>query len=171
MKAIILTADGVEDSEFFYPYYRLKEEGIDVDVAAPDTGTFTGKHGYEMEANLSFADVRADDYDLLILPGGKAPETVRLDGDALSVTCKLVQADKVIAAICHGVQILISAKAVAGKKGTCWAGIRDDFKSAGGDYTDEEVVVDGSLITSRWPGDLPAFSREILKAIRAAAQV
>ncbi len=165
MKALILTANGVEDSELLYPYYRLKEEGIPVDIAAPERGTILGKHEYEIDVNLSFDEVDVDAYDLLILPGGKGPETVRLDADAVAITRKMVESGKVIAAICHGAQVLISAETLDGKKATCWAGIRDDLKAAGGAYVDDEVVVDGNLITSRCPDDLPAFNREILRAI------
>ena len=169
MKALILIADGVEDSEFFYPYYRLQEEGIDVDVAGPDTGTVTGKHGYTFEANLAFTGLKADEYDLLILPGGKAPETVRLNADAVKITTEMMNAGKPVAAICHGAQTLISAGVLQGRKATCWAAIRDDIKSAGAEYADEEVVVDGNLVTSRSPGDLPAFCRRMFAAIKQTA--
>jgi protease I len=167
MRALILIADGMEDSEFLYPYYRLQEEGIEVDVAGPEVGTVTGKHGYTAEVDMTFAEVNASDaqYDLLVLPGGKAPETVRLDEDAVEITRQMVNDGKVVAAICHGAQTLISAGVVKAKRATCWQGIRDDLKMAGADFADEEVVVDGNLITSRCPPDLPAFSREIFRAL------
>jgi protease I len=166
MKAIILTADGVEDTELLYPYYRLQEAGIAVDVAAPARGSVTGKHGYALEANLAFADVDADAYDLLVIPGGRGPEKVRLDDKAVAVARRMLESGKVVAAICHGGQVLISAGVLKGKRATCWMGIRDDLKAAGAKYADEEVVVDGKLITSRCPSDLPAFCREILKALK-----
>jgi len=165
MKALILVADGVEDLEFFYPYYRLLEEGVDVDVASPDGEEILGKHAYDFEPDLSFADVNADDYDLLVLPGGKGPEIVRLEPEAIAITKKMFEADKTLASICHGVQVLISADVIRGKRVTCWPALRDDAKAAGADYVDEEVVVDGNLITSRCPDDLPAFCREIFAAI------
>lgn len=167
MKALILAADGFEDSELLVPMYRLKEEGIDVDVAAPQAGTITGKHDYEAEAGMAFADLNARDYDLLILPGGKAPETVRLHEAAVNVVKAMAEAGKTIASICHGAQVLISAGVLRGVRATCYEGIRDDVKAAGADYSDDEVVVDGKLITSRMPGDLPAFCREMMKAIRS----
>lgn len=167
MKALILAADGFEDSELLYPYYRLKEENIPVHVAGPEKGAITGKHGYSVEADMAFADVQAAGYDLLVLPGGKGPETVRLDEDAVAATRQMMEAGKVVAAICHGAQVLISAGVLEGRKATCYEGVRDDLKAAGGNYSDEEVVVDGNLITSRFPADLPAFSREILKALNA----
>ncbi len=166
MKALILTANGVEDVEFFYPYYRLREEGIEVDVASPDGEKIVGEHGYSFEPNFSFADVDVGDYDLLVLPGGRGPEKVRLDADAVEITKRMFEADKLVAALCHGPQVLISADVVRGRKATCWPALRDDLKAAGADYLDQEVVVDGNLITSRKPDDLPAFCREIFTAIR-----
>lgn len=169
MKALILTANGVEDCELFYPYYRFKEEGFDVDVASPDGQKVMGEHGYSLEATLSFADANADDYDLLFLPGGKGPEKVRLEPEAVEITRQMFEADKIVTAICHGPQILISADVVRGKRATCWPALRDDLKAAGADYVDREVVADGNLITSRWPPDLPAFCRQIFAAIKQTA--
>ncbi len=165
MKALILAADGVEDCELLYPYYRLQEEGIPVDIAGPHVGVITGKHGYTVTTDLAFSDIWSDNYDILILPGGQAPQTVRLNDDALTVTREMVKAGKVVAAICHGPQILISAGVVTARKLTCYQGIKDDVEAAGANYTDREVVVDGKLITSRCPEDLPAFCREIFAAV------
>jgi protease I len=166
MKALILTADGFEDMELFYPLYRVREEGIEVDVAGPIKGGVFGKHGYRAEANLTFAEVDPWQYDLLILPGGKGPEKVRLDPDALAITSAMLNSGKIVAAICHGSQILISAGLVAGKTMTCWHGIRDDLKAAGANYHDREVVVDGHLVTSRMPDDLPAFCKNIFNLLK-----
>jgi protease I len=149
VRALILAADGFEDSELLVPMYRLQEEGIAVDVAAPERGSITGKHGYEVQAGLAFTDLDAGRYDLLILPGGKAPETVRLHEEAVAATKAIAGAGKAIASICHGAQVLISADVVRGVHATCYEAIRDDLKAAGADYTDEEVVVDGKLVTSR----------------------
>jgi protease I len=168
MKALILTASGVEDVEFFYPYYRLREEGIEVDVASPDGEKIVGAHGYRFEPDLSFTDADADDYDLLVLPGGRGPEKVRLRPEAVAITKKMFEADKTVAALCHGPQVLISADVVRGRRATCWPALRDDLKAAGAEYLDQEVVVDGNLITSRKPDDLPAFCREIFAALRQA---
>jgi protease I len=166
MRALFLAADRVEDCELLYPLYRLREEGIESDVAAPEATTLTGKHGYTIEANKSFAEVHADDYDLLLLPGGRAPETVRLHDAAVAVTREMLAAGKPVGAVCHGVQILISADGLKGKRATCWKGIRDDARIAGAEYSDEAVVVDGNLITSRMPDDLPAFTRALLQVLR-----
>jgi protease I len=167
MKALMLVADNVEDLEFFYPYYRLREEGFEVDVASPDGGKIVGKHGYDFPCDLSIADA-GDEYDLLVLPGGKAPEAVRLEPAAVEIARKMLDSDKTVAAICHGVQTLISAEVLRGRKATCWKGIRDDLKAAGAEYLDQEVVIDGNLITSRSPEDLPAFCREMFAAVRQA---
>ncbi len=166
MKALILAADGVEDSEFFYPYYRLQEEGIEVDVASPDGAKITGKHGCSFETSLSIADADASGYDLLVFPGGKGPAAVRLEPKAVEIARRMLETDKTVAAVCHGPQVLISADLVRGRKATCWKGIRDDPKAAGADYLDQEVVVDGNLITSRQPDDLRAFCREVFAAVR-----
>jgi len=166
MRALILAADGFEDSELLYPYYRLLEEGVETIIAGPKPGTITGKHGYEVEADMGFEEVDPGGYDLLILPGGKAPETVRLSETAIRAAKSMVVSGKVVAAICHGVQTLISANAVREKNATCWKGVRDDLIMAGAQYQDAEVVVDDNLITSRCPQDLPAFCREIFKALK-----
>ncbi len=168
MRAVILAADEVEDMEFLVPYYRLKEAGIDVDVAAPRLGPVCGKHGYSLVADLTFWDVEADGYDLMVIPGGRAPETVRLDRKAVEAVRKFFNSGKPVAAICHGAQILISAGVLKGKRVTCWQGIRDDVRAAGAEYVDAEVVVDDDLITSRSPEDLSAFCREIMRAVETA---
>jgi len=169
MQALILAADGVEDSELLYPYYRLKEAGIEVHVATPGGRDITGKHGYAVAADLALSDVDPSAYDVLVLPGGKAPETVRLDKTAVAVTRKMMDAGKPVAAICHGPQILISADVLQGRRATCYKAVRDDLLASGAEYVDEEVVVDGNLVTSRCPSDLPAFSRELMRRVAAAA--
>ncbi len=167
MKALILAADGFEDSELLVPMYRFLEEGWEVVVAAPERGTISGKHDYEVEATKALSEVKSKDYDVLVIPGGKAPETVRLNERALAVTREAMAAKKAVGSICHGAQVLISAGVMKGRKATCWKGVRDDLKIAGADYSDAEVVVDGNLVTSRCPSDLPAFCRELMKLARA----
>ncbi|MGA2192157.1 MAG: type 1 glutamine amidotransferase domain-containing protein [Nitrospirota bacterium] len=165
MKALIITADEVEDLELFYPYYRIKEAGWDITVAAPREGQIKGKHGYTVPVDIKFSDVNPGEYDLLVVPGGKAPEEVRLDEDALNIVRHFFKEEKYVAAICHGPQVLISAGELAGKNATCWPAIRDDVIAAGAKYRDKEVLVDGNLITSRKPDDLPAFMREVMEAM------
>lgn len=162
---LIISANGFEDTELLVPMYRLKEAGIEVHVASIAAGRITGKNGHTVRANLAFEDVDSKQYAALIIPGGKAPETVRLNESAVRIVQEMMDAGKPVAAICHGIQVLISAERVRGKKATCYKGVRDDLKAAGGNYVDEEVVVDGNLITSRIPNDLPAFCRELMKAI------
>jgi len=168
MKAAILVADGFEDLEFFYPYYRMREQGIQTDVATPDGGTVVGKNGYSFKGDLALEGISAEDYDLLILPGGKSPETVRLIPAARRMARDMMNAGKMVASICHGAQILISADVLEGRQATCWEGVRDDIIAAGADYRDEPVVVDGNLITSRRPDDLPMFCREIFIGMQNA---
>lgn len=167
MKALVLLGAGFEDSEFFYPYYRLKEAGIATDVAGAKKGAIEGKHGYSFEANITFAEAARKSYDVLVIPGGKGPEEVRLDENAVRITREMMDSGKPVAAICHGAQVLISADVARGRKATCWKGVRDDLKQAGAEYADKEVVVDGNLVTSRCPDDLPAFCRELFKKIQA----
>ncbi len=166
MKALIISADDFEDSELLYPYYRLKEEGVEVKLASFGEGRIRGKHGYSRKVDFFLGDVDPDEYDILILPGGKAPERLRLHKHALRIAKHFFEKDKPVAAICHGQQILISAGLIKGKRATSWGGIRDDLIAAGAQFENEEVVVDGNLITSRQPKDLPAFMREIVRKIR-----
>ncbi|MDG6928964.1 MAG: type 1 glutamine amidotransferase [Nitrososphaerota archaeon] len=169
-KILFLVADDVEDLELFYPYYRLKEAGFVPVVASADGGTLTGKHGYRLSADTTFADVKPEEYAALVLPGGKSPERVRLDQDALKITRHFVDRGAPVAAICHGPQILISAGRTKGRKMTSWNGIRDDLAASGAIYEDGEAVTDGNMVTSRRPGDLPAFMGAFLKLLSAAAK-
>lgn len=166
MKALIISADDFEDSELLYPLYRLREEEVEVKIASFGEGRIRGKHGYSKKADLFLGDVDPDEYDILILPGGKAPERLRLHKDPLRIAKHFFEKNKPVAAICHGQQILISAGLLKGKKATSWAGIKDDLIAAGAVYENTEVVVDGNLVTSRQPKDLPAFMKEIVKKLR-----
>lgn len=168
MKALIISADNFEDTELLVPFYRLKEEGVDVDIASVEKANIKGKHGYTVAVDKALSEVRPDDYGILIIPGGKAPEFLRKNENALSIARHFFDRKKPVAAICHGPQILISAGLIAGKRATCYRSVAQELKEAGGLYEDEEVVVDGNLITSRQPSDLPAFMREIMKALRSA---
>lgn len=166
MKILIISADNFEDSELLVPYYRFKEEGARVDVASLKRGKITGKHGYEMEANLSLDEVEQDAYDALILPGGKAPEAVRRSQRAIDIARRFFEKNRPVAAICHGPQTLITAGLLKGRRATCYKSVADEMKLAGALYEDREVVVDGNLVTSRMPQDLPAFMRETMKLVR-----
>jgi len=166
MKALIISADNFEDTELLVPYYRLKEEGIQVDIASLKKGTIKGKHGYEVGVDKTLKEVTPDDYDILILPGGKAPESIRKEKDALEIAKNFFQKNKPVSAICHGPQTLISAGLLKGRHVTCYKSVAKEIKDAGALYEDKEVVVDGNLVTSRQPSDLPAFLKETMKKIR-----
>jgi protease I len=166
MKALIISADNFEDSELLCPYYRLLEEGIPVDVASIDGGSITGKHGYEVKVDKVLGDVNPDAYAILVLPGGKAPATVRKSPQALEICRSFFAHNKPVAAICHGPQTLISAGLLKGRRATCYQSVGEEMREAGALYEDSEVVVDGNLITSRQPSDIPAFMREIMKKLK-----
>lgn len=166
MKALIISADNFEDSELLTPYYRLKEEGIAVDIASLAKGRIKGKHGYEVEVDKTLDEIDPAVYDALILPGGKAPSHLRTAKAALNITESFFTAQKLVAAICHGPQILISAGVMKNRHATCYKSVSGEMKEAGALYEDSEVVIDGNLVTSRQPSDLPAFMRETMKKIR-----
>ncbi len=166
MKALIISADNFEDTELLFPFYRLKEEGIQVDIASIKRGLIKGKHGYEIEANKNLKEIKPDDYDILILPGGKAPETIRKDKNAIEIAKHFFQKNKPVSAICHGPQTLITAGLIKGRHATCYKSVAQEMKEAGALYEDKEVVVDGNLVTSRQPSDLPDFMREIMKKLK-----
>ncbi len=165
MKVLILAADGFEDTELICPMYRLKEAGFQVDIAAPEWGEIRGKHGYGVTANLTLDEVEPSAYRLLLLPGGKSPERLRIIPRVLDIARDFAARGKSIAAICHGPQILLSAGLIQGLTATCYHRISRELESAGVRYRDVEVNVDQNIITSREPGDIPAFMREIMKAL------
>jgi protease I len=169
-KAVFLTADKFEDMEVFFPLFRLMEMGWQVDVAAPDRKQIRGEHGYELEPTITIDKVNPDNYDLLLIPGGfpdGAPATVRKMKKAQEITQSFFERNKLVASICHGPWTLASADVIKGRRLTSYwhDGVPEDVRAAGGKWEDEEVIVDGNLITSRWPMDLPAFMREITKKI------
>ena len=171
IKALILTADKFEDMELFFPYFRLLEEGLKVDTAAPKKGHIEGEHGYDLEVEKTFDDVRPDDYDLLLIPGGSpdgAPSVVRKDTRAQAIAKSFFNSNKPVSSICHGPWLLASSGLVKGRHLTSYwhDGVPEDIKKAGGIYEDKEVVVDGNLVTSRYPGDLPAFMRETIRMVK-----
>lgn len=167
MKALIISADDFEDTELLVPYYRLKEEGVQVDVASMRKGKIKGKHGYEVEVNKTLEDITSEEYDILILPGGKAPEAVRKEKKALEIARYFFEKNKPVSAICHGGQTLISAGVMKGRHATCYKSVAPEMKAAGALYEDKEVIVDGKLVTSRQPSDLSAFMRETVKVLKA----
>lgn len=171
MRALIISADDFEDMELFVPYYRLREEGIDVDVVSMNRGKIKGKHGYEIAVDVTLEDVKPDMYDLLVLPGGKAPEAVRKEKRAIEIARYFFDKKKPVATICHGPQTLITAGLLKGRHATCYKSVAGEMKAAGVLYEDKEVVVDGNLVSSRQPSDLAAFMRETMKMLKKGARL
>lgn len=148
-KTVIITAQNFQDEEFTYPYYRLLEEGYSVDVATPDKVAVYGKYGVPARPTIDTKDLKAVDYDLVVLPGGfEAPDRLRIRKEVLSFVKDMYENNKVVAAICHGPWICISAGIIKGKRATGYMSIADDIRNAGAMYVEEDVVIDGNLITS-----------------------
>jgi len=166
MRVLIVSADGFEDSELLEPYKHLKERGVEVEVASLSKGKIVGKHGTEVEVNKSLEEVDPEEYGLLLLPGGKAPAVLRHNEKAREIARHFFECNKPVAAICHGPQILISAGLMKGRRATAYRSVIPELKSAGAIVEDKEVVVDGNLVTSRQPSDIPAFLREIVRLIQ-----
>jgi len=165
-KIAIMVDEMYQVLEVWYPYYRLREGGFEVDlVAAEAKKEYHSKEGYPCISEISAEEANADDYDCMVVPGGFAPDYMRRCDDVIKFANDMVNAGKVIAAICHGGWLLCSTKVYKAKKATCFMAIKDDIKNAGAEYVDAECVVDGNLITSRKPDDLPAFCTAILKAL------
>lgn len=165
-KVAIMVAEQYQVTEIWYPYYRLKEAGFDCDfVAAEANKDYPSKEGYPCRSTVAAKNAKIDDYICMIVPGGFAPDFMRRSDDMIKFANDMVNAGKTIAAICHGAWLLCSTKILKGKTATCFMALRDDVRNAGAKYVDEECVVDGNLITSRKPDDLPAFCRAILKAL------
>lgn len=165
--AFVLGED-FEDSEFAQPYNELRHEGHEVEVLGVTAGeTMHGKRGTEnFTIHASVADRDPTSYDALVIPGGYSPDHLRTDKQVVHFVDAMVRADKIVAAVCHGPQLLIEADAVEDKKVTSWPSVRTDLINAGAKWTDKDVVVDGKLITSRKPDDLPAFIGAIRRQLR-----
>ncbi len=166
MKVLIVSADNFEDSELLFPLYRVKEEGGEVQIASLEKKNIKGKRGYEVPVDTTFQEVNPEEYDLLIIPGGKAPAEIRKDPHALAIVHHFFEHRKPVAAICHGPQVIISAGLAQGRRMTAYRTVVEELKEAGALYEDREVVVDENLITSRQPSDLPFFMREIVKKLK-----
>ena len=166
--AFVLGAD-FEDSEFRKPYDALRTAGHQIEVLGTKAGmTVKGKAGKEsFVIEAAAADRNPKDYDALVIPGGYSPDHLRTDKGVADFVHAMVDAGKVIAAVCHGPQLLIEADAVKGKQMTSWPSVKKDLQNAGANWVDREVVVDDKLITSRKPDDLPAFAAAIEQALSA----
>ena len=167
-RAVVLTADKFEDFELYVPIFRLIEAGWKADVAAPGKGKITGESNwYFYIANKTIDEIDPDDYDFLFVPGGKpggAPSVIRKNKKAQEIAQSFFAKNKPVAAICHGPWLLADAGVIRNRKLTSyWGdGVPESIKDAGGIWVDEPAVRDGNLVTSRWPMDLSAFSRELM---------
>lgn len=166
---LILTADDTQDLEFFYPYYRFIEEGFNVDVATPKGGEFKGKAGFGLKDTKQIAYIETANYELLYIPGGKAPSKLKDDENAQRVTREFVAAGKPITALCHGPQVLAGADVIKGKKIAAWPDCEEELREAGASFVNSPTVIDGQFITGRWPGDLPSHVSHTLEALNNAA--
>jgi deglycase len=164
-KVLILAADFYEDMELWYPKFRLREAGFEVLVAGKEKKTYKGKNGYPVNPDLTLEEVNPADFAAVVIPGGYAPDIMRRSEKLLQIVKSIFDAGKPVAAICHAAWVPISAKIVKGKKMTCFFAVKDDLINAGAEYVDQEVVVDGNMISSRVPDDLPAFCKAIIQAL------
>src|SRR5437763_804287 len=168
-RAAVLVEQQYQEMEVWYPVYRLREAGCQVTLVGPEAGqSYPSKLGYPAKSDRAAKDVSADDFDVLVIPGGFAPDFLRRHDTVLRLVSAMAEQGKVVAAVCHGPWVLCSTQALKGRKATCFFSIKDDLSNAGATYTDAEVVRDGNLITSRKPDDLPAFLQAILQAVREA---
>lgn len=169
-RILIMATDGFEQSELEVPRERLEEAGADVDIASLETGQIKGwdedDWGDKIDVDLLIGDARADDYDALVLPGGQInPDFLRVEDKAITLIRDFADAGKPVAAICHAPWLLVEAGLAKGKRMTSYKSIRTDVANAGAEVIDEAVVVDGAMITSRCPDDLPAFCDAIIAAL------
>jgi protease I len=169
-RVLMLATNGFEQSELFEPRKALLDAGAQVTLAAPTPDPITGEKGGEKGESITpdatIAQVKTEDYDALVLPGGVGnPDKLRMDRRAVEIVREFFDAGKIVAAICHAPWLLIEADVVDGKRATSWPSLRTDLANAGASVLDEEVVVDGKLITSRKPADIPAFNRAVIHCL------
>jgi protease I len=165
-RVAVLVEQKYEELELWYPTLRLREAGAVVELVGPEVGkTYPSKLGYPAKTTLAAADAKASDFDGVVIPGGFAPDYVRRCGPMLELVRGLHARAKPLAAICHGPWVLCSTPALKGRTATGFHSIRDDMENAGATFVDREVVVDGHVITSRTPDDLPAFTKALLAAL------
>jgi protease I len=165
-RVAVLVEQKYEELELWYPTLRLREAGAVVELVGPEVGkVYPSKLGYPAKTTLAAADAKAADFDGVVIPGGFAPDYVRRCGPMLELVRGLHARAKPLAAICHGPWVLCSTPALKGRTATGFHSIRDDMENAGATFVDREVVVDGHVITSRTPDDLPAFTKALLAAL------
>ena len=166
-KVAVLIEDHYQVLEVWYPYLRLRENNIKTVFIGPGRKkTYLSKEGYPVEEDLEVKDAKVSDFDAVVVPGGYAPDMLRRDTRINRFVEEMSDAGKLVAAICHAGSVLVSAGVLSGKTATCFHAIKDDVVNAGANYVDKEVVVDGNLITSRNPYDLPAFCTEVVNYLK-----
>jgi protease I len=164
-RVAMVLAKNFEDVEATDPKQHLEQHGATVTVIGLEMGGIEGKKGATLQADATFDQVSVADFDLLVIPGGGSPEQLRIHDAPVRFTREFVESGKPVASICHGPQLLISADVLRGRTTTCVATIRDDVKNAGANYVDEPLTVDGNLISSRVPKDLPQFNEALVESL------
>lgn len=164
-RVAVLVEDMYEDLELWYPYYRLVEEGAEVTLVGPEAKVYQSKHGYPAKADVAADAVSAAMFDGVVVPGGFAPDRLRRYQAILDLVSGVFAKGGLVAAICHAAWVPISAGIMKDKRATCVSAIKDDLINAGATYLDQEVVVDGNLVTSRTPRDLPAFLPAMIEVL------
>lgn len=172
-RVAVLVEQQYQEMEVWYPVYRLREAGCVVELVAPEAGkTYASKLGYPAKSTLAAADAKADQFAAVVIPGGFAPDYIRRSVPMLNLVRDIYAQKKPVAAICHGPWVLCARlfpqgeTAIKGRKVTCFHSIKDDVQNAGGSYVDQEVVIDGNIITSRTPDDLPVFVVTLMEMMR-----
>jgi protease I len=165
-KVAVLIEDHYQVLEVWYPYLRLREDGIKTVLVGTGKGQYKSKEGYPAEEELSVKSARAEEFDAVVIPGGYAPDILRRYEEINQFVKKIFDGGRIVACICHGGWVLVSAGILKGKKVTGFSAIKDDLVNAGAQFIDEEVVVDKNLITSRNPYDLPVFCAELVKRLK-----
>ena len=165
-KILFIATDGFEDSELLDPLNTLRERGADVVLASLERKEIEGSNGAKVTPDQAIEDVDSKDFDALLLPGGtKSPDKLRMEEQVVYTVKKFVDAGKPVAAICHGPWLLVEADVIRGRTVTGWPSIRTDLKNAGANVVDKEVVVDGNIVTSRMPEDIPAFTQAFIDLV------
>lgn len=162
-QVLIFAGPDYEDSELHYPLMRFREAGADVKVAGIGDKVYKGKKGNSIDVDGQCEDYVKNNWDIVVVPGGWAPDKIRMNEAALEIVRKAAKNGAVVSAICHAGWVLVSADVINGKKVTSYKAIKDDMVNAGATWVNEEVVVDGNIVTSRTPDDLPAFCRAIIQ--------
>ncbi len=169
-RVALFVADLFEDLEFWYPKIRLTEAGAEVTVIGPEAETYRGKHGLTAKADRAISSVNANDFDALVIPGGYSPDHMRRHAEMVLFVKNMHHRGRVVAAICHAGWMLASAEIIEGRKVTSFFSIKDDLVHAGATWVDQEVVEDRGIVTSRHPGDLPAFCRTVIEILEKQHQ-